>query len=46
MKNKFLSLAYGYRNNFSISDKLDGNVLSISNFMKLAFASTHCTLSL
>ena len=45
-ENKFLSLAYGYRNNVAVLDKSDGSGISIDSFKKHAFADRVFTLML
>ena len=45
-EDKFLSLAYGYRNNVAVLDKFDGNGVSIFIFKKHAFADRVFTLML
>ena len=48
-ENRFLSLAYGCRNNVVILDNFDANGVSIFSFKKHAFADRlyiHCNVSL
>ena len=45
-EDKFLSLAYGYRNNVAVLDKFDGNGVSIFSFKRHAFADRVFTLML
>ena len=45
-EDKFLSLAYGYRNNVAVLDKFDGNGVSIFSFKKHDFADRVFTLML
>ena len=45
-EDKFLGLAYGYRNNVAVLDESDGNGVSIFSFKKHAFADRVFTLML
>ena len=45
-EDKFLSLAYGYRNNVAVLDKFDGNGVSIFSFKNHDFADRVFTLML
>ena len=43
-ENKFLSLAYGCRNNFAVFSKFDANAVSILIFRKHAYAHFNVSL--